>query len=390
MSVAAILGGKAAFSTPIPFVRPQVPPLDRVVERLRPSYEVGMLTNGSLVRELEETTAARLNVDHVVAVASCTSGLILAVRALASGVPVVVPSFTFSASVHSVAWNGSRPVFAECDESTFQMDVQDARTRMVGAGAILATHVFGAPCDIEGVERLGRETGAPVLFDAAHAFGSIHQGRTVGGFGAVEVFSLSPTKPIVGGEGGLVATNDEALAEAVRIGRDYGNPGDYDTRFVGLNARMSEMHAAIALESLQELDVNIEARAHVARRYQRELTGVPGLGLQSVPDGNRSTWKDFTITIDPGVYGLSRDETVWALAREGVDTRAYFSPPVHRQKAYAVLEPVDLPVTDLVASRVVSLPIYPSLDDACVSRICSVLQDLYDQAGRVHDTLRGC
>lgn len=387
MSRPAVLGGEPAFPEGIRFVRPAIPSLDRVVDRLQPSFALGILTNGSLVRQLEEETAERLRVRNVVAVASCTSGLILSVQALAAGVPVVLPSFTFSASAHSLAWNRSRPVFAECDPSTFQLDLEDAAERIDGIGAILATHVFGAPCDAERVEELARRIGVPVLFDAAHAFGSRRQGRPVGGFGSVEVFSLSPTKPLVGGEGGLVATNDDALAEAVRIGRDYGNPGDYNTQFAGLNARMSEMHAAIGLESLADLDVNIGHRTRVARQYQHGLLDLPGVRCQTVQDGDESSWKDFTITVDGRLFGLTRDKLVVALGREGIDTRTYFWPPVHRQKAYTALEPVDLPTTDLLASRVLSLPIYPSLTDATVSAICAVIHRLHEQAPLVREVL---
>ena len=247
MSLPAVAGGKPAFPDLLPFVRPTVPDLERVVARFAPSYERGMLTNGPLVREFEEQAATRLGVPHVVAVSSCTAGLMLVLRVLAPRGPVVVPSFTFSASAHAIAWNGLEPRFVECDPASFQVDPASVVSRLDGAGAVLATHVFGAPCEVEALEGLAAGAGIPVFFDAAHAFGALRDGRAIGGFGAAEVFSLSPTKVVVAGEGGVVATRDGSLAEALRIGRDYGNPGDYDTQFVGLNARMSELHAAIFL-----------------------------------------------------------------------------------------------------------------------------------------------
>ena len=143
-----------------------------------------------------------------------------------------------------------------------------AAAQLDGASAIMATHVFGAPCDVAAIEALGREHDIPVVFDAAHAIGAIASGTPIGSFGDAEVFSLTPTKPLVAGEGGLVATDDAALAERLRIGRDYGNPGDYDTRFAGLNARMSEFHAAMALESLPLLDESLERRRCLAGLYR--------------------------------------------------------------------------------------------------------------------------
>jgi dTDP-4-amino-4,6-dideoxygalactose transaminase len=383
----AVLGGNALFAPGVPFVRPAVPPIERVMRRLQPSYDRGALTNGPLVRQLEEATARVLGVRHVVAVSSCTSGLLLVVQAVARGVPVVLPSFTFCATAHAVAWNGSRPVFAECDEATFQVDVSDVARRMDGCGAILATHVFGAPCPVEELEALALEWDVPLVFDAAHAFGAMRRGRAIGGFGKAEVFSLTPTKPFVAGEGGLVATDDASLAETIRLGRDYGNPGDYDTVFAGLNARMSEMHAAIALESLDDLPANLGRRRAVAATYSEELEGVPGVGTQVVEPGDESTWKDFTITLDERVFGLTRDEVARALAAEGVDTRSYFCPPVHRQKAYAQFNLTDLPVTDRLAGQVLSLPIFPSLSRQTVATICGLIADLHRHATTIRPAL---
>ncbi len=352
------------------------------MSRLATSFEAGILTNGPLVRQLEEQAAERLGA-HVVAVSSCTAGLMLTLRALDPSGPVVLPSFTFSASAHAVAWNGLSPRFAECDPLTFQLDVSDARGRLGGAGALVSTHVFGAPCRARAITDLAAAEGIPLVFDAAHGLGATHEGQAVGSFGDAEVFSLSPTKLVVAGEGGLVATRSPDLAEAVRIGRDYGNPGDYDTRFVGLNARLSELHAALALVSLGRLDAHLQARRRLARRYREGLAGLPGITPQVVPETDQSTYKDFTVTVDPDAYGMERDTLVRALAAEGIDTRCYFSPPAHRQRAYAYLGARSLPVTEEVASKVVSLPMYGDLATSAVDRVVEVMADLHAQAGLV-------
>ena len=190
----------------------------------------------------------------------------------------------------------------------------------------------------------------------------------LGSFGTAEVFSLTPTKPLVAGEGGLVATNDSALAETLRIGRDYGNPGDYDTRFAGLNARMSEFHAAMALESLELLDESLERRRFLASLYRGYLDDVPGIELQAFSSRDTSTFKDLTIKVDADRFGLDRDGLALALLAEGVDTRKYFDPPVHRQRAYAHLDHSCLPVTDAVSSSVVSLPSSPTCATSTSSR----------------------
>ena len=383
MRAPAILGGAPAFPEGLPFARPFTPPLEAVTARLRPSYDQGQLTNGRLVRELEGRAAQRLGVDHVVAVSSCTAGLILTLQALQLDGPVLLPSFTFSASAHAVAWNGLVPLLADCDPESFQLDLADAEARLEEAAAIMATHVFGAPCQPAAVEKLGEAHGIPTVFDAAHAFGACHQDRPVGGFGRAEIFSLSPTKTVVAGEGGLVSTDDAELAETLRIGRDYGNPGDYDTLFVGLNARMSEFHAAVALESLSMLDEQIELRRAVADRYCEGLRDLPGITPQQVAPGDESTYKDFTVIVDPAAFGLDRDTLVECLRAEGIDTRNYFDPPVHRQRAYAGLAPASLPVTDDVCRRVTSLPMFARLSLDAVDCVVDSLRSLHEHAGEI-------
>ncbi len=386
----AVLGGPPAFPGGLAFARPATPELARVMGRLTPSWEAGQLTNGPLVRELEERAAERLGVRHVVAVSCCTDGLMLALRAvlLASGrttaASAVLPSFTFSATGHAVSWNGARPIFAECDPSTFQVDAGDLRRQAAthGASVLMATHIFGAPCRAEALEALAASTGAALVLDAAHAFGAVRQGRKVGGFGDAEVFSMSPTKVLVAGEGGLVSTNRDDIAEAIRIGRDYGNPGDYDTTFAGLNARLSELHAAVALESLAELDHHLAVRQRLARRYAAGLVELPGVACQVVEPGDVSAYKDFTITIDPDGFGLTRDCVRRALAAEGIDTRCYFDPPVHRQKAYARLTS-DLPITDMTSSRVLSLPMWSALAPASVDTVIDAFASLVAHAEAV-------
>lgn len=384
MTSLALLGADPAFPAGVPFVRPPAPDLDRVVEILRPSWDRGLLTNGPLVREVEARAAEMLGVPDVVAVSSCTTGLMLVLRAIGARGDVLLPSFTFSASAHAVAWTGATPRFAECDPSSFQLDLDDAADRAGGVGAVLATHVFGAPCAPEAVEALAARHGVPVVFDAAHGFGARRGDVPLGRFGVAEVFSLTPTKPLVAGEGGLVATTDDAIAAAVRIGRDYGNPGDYDTQFVGLNGRMSELHAAVALASIESYEEHQARRDALARRYRKLIAGIPGIRAQAIPDTDTSTYKDFTVAVDRDRFGVSRDVLRRALAAEGVDTRCYFDPPVHRQTAYRAAgsggPAVELAVTDTVAASVLSLPIYPALESESADRIVEVFAAVHDHA----------
>jgi dTDP-4-amino-4,6-dideoxygalactose transaminase len=376
----AILGGRPLFPDGLPLARPAIADPDKVAKTTYAILTSGVLTNGPTVRELEARAAEYLGVQHCVAVASCTAGLMLVLRGSRLSGDVVLPSFTFSATAHAVAWNGLRPVFADIRPESLLLDpVAAARATGMRTSAILATHTYGTPCDVEELAEVARRNGIRLFFDAAHAFGSRRGAAMVGGFGDAEVFSLSPTKVLIAGEGGIIATNDDILAERCRIGRDYGNPGDYDTRFVGLNARMSELHAATALASFDDLEERIGRRNQLAARYRKALGGLPGIAFPLVADGDRSTYKDFTVLVDADQFGMDADGAAKALAAEGIQTRRYYAPPVHRQRAYRSLAPANgsLPVTDAAAAKVLTLPLWTGMDDEQIDGVGRAMARLH-------------
>ncbi|HEU4898804.1 MAG TPA: DegT/DnrJ/EryC1/StrS family aminotransferase, partial [Actinomycetota bacterium] len=369
----------------LPLARPAIADPASVAEAAAAILASGVLTNGPYVRRLEERAAEYLGVRHCVAVCSCTAGLMLVLRASGLSGDVVLPSFTFSASAHAVVWNGLRPAFADIRPDDLLLDpAAVARSAGVRTSAILATHTYGTPCDTDALGRLARDNGIRLFFDAAHAFGSRRGDRMVGGFGDAEVFSLSPTKVLIAGEGGIIATNDDSLAERCRIGRDYGNPGDYDTRFVGLNARMSELHAATALASFADLEERIGQRNQLAERYRKALDELPGITFPVVAEGDRSTYKDFTILIDSEEFGMDAAAVAAALAAEGIQTRRYYAPPVHRQRAYRWVGPANgaLPQTDRAAARVLTLPLWTGMDDEQVDGVGVAMARLAGRQGR--------
>jgi dTDP-4-amino-4,6-dideoxygalactose transaminase len=381
----AIDGGQPVFPDGLPLARPAIADPSKVTDAAAEILASGVLTNGPYVRHLEQRAAEYLGVRHCVAVCSCTAGLMLVLRASGLSGDVVLPSFTFSASAHAVVWNGLRPLFADIRPADLLLDpAAVARSAGVRTSAILATHTYGTPCDTEALGRIARRNGIRLFFDAAHAFGSRRGDRMVGGFGDAEVFSLSPTKVLIAGEGGIIATNDDSLAERCRVGRDYGNPGDYDTRFVGLNARMSELHAATALASFDDLEERIGRRNQLAERYRKVLAGLAGIDFPAVAEGDRSTYKDFTILIDAERFGMDATKVAAALAAEGIQTRRYYAPPVHRQRAYRWVGPANgaLPETDRAAARVLTLPLWTGMADEQVDGVAAAMARL---TGRERD-----
>jgi dTDP-4-amino-4,6-dideoxygalactose transaminase len=375
--VPAVPSGSVAFPEGLPLVRPSIPDIQRILADVRAILDSRVLTKGPYVEELEARAAAYLGVRHCVAVSSCTAGLMLLLRAADLEGEVVVPSFTFPATVHPVVWNGLSPVFCDVSPDTLTLS-PEAAAEAAGryTSAIVATHTYGTPCRIEALAEVAASRGLRLFFDAAHALGAWHGGLPVGGFGDAEVFSLAPTKLVIACEGGLIATDDAALAGRCRIGRDYGNPGDYDCRLVGLNARMSEIHAAVALASLDGLDERIDRRNALAATYREALAGIPGLRFPEVLAGDRSTYKDFTILVDPEEFGLDAVRLGRALGAQGVETRRYYAPAVHTMEAYRFVTwaPRNLPVTDEAVDQVLTIPLWPEMTEQQVGRVAYAIR----------------
>jgi len=371
----AIAGGQPAFDRPVPMVLPEGQPNLDFVDDVLDILRSGQFTNGARVREFEAAAAAYLKVPHCIAVSSCTSGLLLLLKALDIRGEVITPSFTFHATAHSIVWNGLQPVFADCDLETFCLDPESVRSRSSNeTAAILAVHLFGSPAPVAELEQLAADLKVPLIFDAAHAFGSRIHEVPVGSFGTAEVFSFTPTKLVVAGEGGLIATRNSDLARRLRIARNYGDGGNYDPEVLGLNARMSEFHAALAFRGLGDLEERIERRDRIRRHYESRLASVPGIRFQRVRPDGRTACKDFSILVDESAFGESRDWLFHALAKENIGVRKYFYPPVHQQKLYrAVWDGKPLPNTEWISARIINLPIYSALSCEEADRIADAI-----------------
>jgi dTDP-4-amino-4,6-dideoxygalactose transaminase len=383
-NIPAIAGGRPVFEERLPIVSPEGLPGEEFLRDVRKILSSRQLTNATFVRQFEEVAEQFLGVPHCVAVSSCTAGLVLTLQALGLEGEVILPSFTFHASAHSLLWNGLKPVFADCDPETFCLDPHAVKVQMSSnTAAILAVHLFGNPASIVELQTVASDASIPLLFDAAHAFGSDINDKRIGNFGVAEVCSFSPTKLLVAGEGGMIATRDADLARKLRAARNYGDSGNYDPESAGLNARMSEFHAALALRGLEGLDARIDRRNQVRLHYERRLRTIPGVSFQRIPPGNRSSCKDFAVLIDGAVFGKSRDWLFEALQKENIQVRRYFYPAVHRQRLYReIWDKRPLPVTESISESIINLPIYSTLSDENVEKICDAILHCHEFAKR--------
>ena len=246
----AVLGNAPVFSSKLNIVRPRLPAFEEMIDEIAEIFSSGMVTKGRHVAAFEQAIAEHLGVKNAVAVSSCTLGLMLTYKGLGLTGDVVLPSFTFMATASSLVWAGLRPVFADVKFDTTNLDPAAAEAAITPrTTAIVAVHNFGNPAEIDELKAIADRHGLKLIFDAAHGFGAQYRGEPVGKQGDAQVYSLSPTKLLIAGEGGIVATNNDTLADRIRMGREYGNDGNYDSAFAGVNAFVFGSKRSISVES---------------------------------------------------------------------------------------------------------------------------------------------
>jgi dTDP-4-amino-4,6-dideoxygalactose transaminase len=362
----------------IPISQPTVPELSGFVRHLKKIFKSRQLTNGAFVKQFEERLKEYLGVKEVVCVSSATSGLMLSLQAYGLQGEVLVPSYTFPATTHSLVWNDLKPVFVECDPRTFNIDFEDVERKVTPrTSAIMGVHVFGNPIDMQRLMILARKHKLKVIIDGAHALGSLYRGKHVGHYGDVTVFSLAPTKLVTSAEGGIIVTDDRRLAEALRLARNYGNPLDYNCKVIGFNARLSEIHAALGIESFKHLESYIAKRNALVLIYKKQLAGIPGFYFQQIDSRDRSTFNYCSIFVDAKESGVNCARLHDALLPLGIHTKRYFYPAVHMQDAYRpYLGGTDLPVTEIVSNSVICPPLFSHMKKDTVIKICDIIKKI--------------
>ncbi len=354
----------------IRYTRPDLPAEELIRPHLKAVLKSGMLSNfGPYCQRLESAVADYLHVDRVFSLPNCTTGLLIALRASVTDTTgdVILPSFTFSATPLAISWCGLTPRFVDIDPTTWTLD-PTAMANAISAKtvAIMPVHTFGNPCDLDAIHRVAQ--GIPVIYDAASALGAIYRGRPIGSdTHSVSVFSLSGTKPITAGEGGMISVADRSLRCLIDYYRNYGFYGDYNSRVPGLNGKLSELASCLGWLNVQRAESIIVDRNQLANWYRDALAGLP-LQFQEIPDGSRHTFKDFAIVLPSKKL---RDALVRRLASEGIETKTYFH-PVHQMALYR--RRLSLPHTERIASRVVCLPMANQMTETEVGFIAAKIR----------------
>ena len=368
----------------VPLIAPDLPEFADVADRLQEILSNGRITNfGRYVSEFEQAIGRYVG-GHAVTTSSGTMGLLFVLQALGvtRGTAVIVPSFTFMATVQAIVYAGGRPIFADIGEDLTldSLDVATLLDQHRDASLILPVHMYGLPCDTEAIERVAAaysraDRSIRVVYDAAHAFGAARDGRLVGTFGDAEVFSLSVTKTLVSVEGGAITSRDQQLIQRIRRMRNYGIESNYDAWYPGLNGKMSEFHAVIGLANLERLEQRLEQRQILARNYAARLHEQTDFQVISWPANVRHTFKDFSVLVPDAL--VSRRAAVMARLQElGVETRAYFSPPVHEQRLFHSFADRALPRTESLARQVLTLPFFTRMTDDDMDYVVDCLRQV--------------
>ncbi|MGW8285772.1 MAG: DegT/DnrJ/EryC1/StrS family aminotransferase [Candidatus Deferrimicrobiaceae bacterium] len=371
--------GNGVFRYPVS--RPSLPDLGRLHEEMVSIWKSGQVTAGAHARAFEEVFEKTIGVRHAVAISSGTSGLILAGQALGISGEVIVPAFASAAIAHAVTWNRTTPVFCDADPGTFTLDFRKIEKKITRkTSAIIPASVFGIPPNVAEFEAFARSHGLRLLFDSSQSLGAKLDGAYTGGSGNVEVFSLGTDGVVNAIEGGMAITNDKILAKRIRQLRDYGKADDgEDMTYVGLSARMSELHAAVGLANFNRMDDLIRERGKLVALYKRLLAGLPGVRFQEVPGDVSPSHNCMVVFVDRS-GGVTRDNLFERLKKEGIQTKRCFYPAVHNMTAYRLWSrrfPGKLHVAETASREGLALPLYGDLKKEDVDYICSRVREVF-------------
>jgi dTDP-4-amino-4,6-dideoxygalactose transaminase len=357
------------------------------------AYDVimsGWITQGPRVQEFEEKFAAYTGAKHAVAVSNCTTGLHLAmiVAGIGAGDEVICPSMSYIATANSIMYVGAKPVFAEVHPETYNLDVNDTEQRITSkTKAILLVHQIGMPADIDAFRALCDKHKLTLIEDAACAAGSSYKGQKIGAHSDLVCFSFHPRKVISTGDGGMVTTNNEALAERMKLLRQHGMSVNAGARHgatkiifedhleVAYNYRMTDIQAAVGIKQLEKLDWIVEERRKIAQRYLTELADITCIRLPKEEAGYFTNWQSFSIYLKPE-SPLSRNELMQALLDHGIASRRGVMTS-HRETAYKeYCNGLSLPKTEDACDNSIIIPLFVPMTDDDVTTVVQALHNL--------------
>ncbi|HRJ55199.1 MAG TPA: DegT/DnrJ/EryC1/StrS family aminotransferase [Anaerolineales bacterium] len=366
------------FEKPIYVTRPLLADLSEVNAALQEIWESQWLTNGGAKHQLlEEELKKKLKVPGLSLFNNGTIALIVAIQSMRLSGEVITTPFTFPATAHVLPWNNITPVFCDVDEDTLTLDPKKMESLITAkTTGILGVHVYGMPCDVFSIQDIADRYGLRVIYDAAHAFETEIDGRGIGTFGDISMFSFHSTKLFHTLEGGALTFNDPNLKTRIDLLKNFGIKNQEEVILPGINGKLNEVQAAIGLINLRYIEIEREKRHRIAETYKKHLAGIPGIKIFEIPIGVRNSYQYFVIRIS-SEFRLSRDQVHDELKKFNVITRKYFYPLCSDYSCYRHLPSSsleNLPVSHKIVKEVLCMPMYGSLGIDEVEKICEIIR----------------
>lgn len=378
----AINGAAPAFEKILHVGRPNIGSKEDFLKHVDKIFETRWLSNnGPMVQELENRIASYHQVKNCVVMCNGTVALEIAIRALELSGEVILPSYTFVATAHALYWQGITPVFADIDPVTHSLNIESVKKVITPkTSGIIGVHLWGRSANVEGLQEIAQSNNLKLMFDAAHAFGCSYNSKMIGNFGQLEVLSFHATKFFNTFEGGAVLTNDDELAEKMRLMRNFGFSGFDNVIYTGTNGKMMEIAAAMGLVNFEKIDEIISHNYANYLAYKEGLSGLPGISLFEFNKSEKNNYQYVVLEVDSD-GAISRDELVDTLHAENILARKYFWPGCHNMQPYKKLFPnaaLLLENTISVSEKVVVMPTGLAVDRTTINVICNVVRCLVD------------
>jgi len=363
---------------PIYVTQPSLPPLEDFIPYLQKIWDNKILTNGGpFHQQLEKALCEYLGVEHLALFSNATIALVTALQALRVTGEVITTPYSFVATAHSLLWNGIKPVFADVQPNTLNLDPAKIEAAITPqTTAIMPVHCYGHPCDVDAIQKIADNYNLKVIYDAAHAFGVHNDRGSILRYGDLSVLSFHATKVFNTFEGGAIICPDAKTKLRIDQLKNFGFVDEITVVAPGINGKMSEINAAFGMLQLREVDNAIARRRDIDQLYRKQLAGIKGIECLGDAGEKVANYSYFPILVGPE-FPLSRDALYAKLREENVFARRYFYPLISDFPMYRGLpsaRPENLPVASQAASRVMCLPIYPALSLGDVERIVSLIR----------------
>lgn len=385
----AIFSGKPAFDRTLHVGQPNLGNREKLLERINTMFDRKRLTNrGPFVEEFEREVAAIAGVKHCISMCNGTVALEIAIRALGMKGEVILPSFTFIADAHALQWQQIKPVFCDINPQTHQIDPTKIEELITpNTTGIIGVHLWARPAEIDQITEIAQRNNLKLLFDAAHAFGASYKGKMIGSFGDAEVFSFHATKYLNSFEGGAVVTNNDQLAEKIRLMQNFGFAGKDNVIYIGINGKMNEASAAMGLTSIESRDEFTAINKENYLAYKKEFSAISAVRLLPYNITEKSNYQYIVLEIDEKKSGISRDKLMKILHAENIIARRYFYPGCHRMEPYRSYQPhagLLLPQTEKLSANVLTLPSGKNISTEDISKICSLINMIIENSDKLN------